>query len=49
MCTAQQPTLNRPVDSAAGTTQVTTTGCFQEMAGFDNFVLSDAGDAPRVL
>lgn len=35
-------------DAAAGKTRVTATGCFQEMTGFDNFVLSNVGDAPGV-
>ena len=36
------------IDVAAGTTPVTVTGCFQEFTGFDNFVLSNIGDAPGV-
>ena len=35
-------------NTAAGRTAVTVTGCFQEMSGFDNFVLSNVGDAPEV-
>lgn len=31
-----------------GARQVRVTGCFQEMSGFNNFVLSNVGDAPGV-
>ena len=32
----------------AGRTAVKATGCFQEMSGMNNFVLSNVGDAPGV-
>ena len=44
---SQQPS-GSPVDNAAGRTAVTVTGCFQEMTGFDNYVLSNVGDAAGV-
>lgn len=34
------------VSSPQSDTQVRVTGCFQEMSGFNNFVLSNIGDAP---
>ena len=43
-----QRTTADAIDMAAGKVAVTATGCFQEMTGFDNFVLSNIGDAPGV-
>ena len=42
---------NRPTSSMSSRgegQQLRVTGCFQEMSGFDNFVLSNVGDAPGV-
>jgi hypothetical protein len=44
---SQQSSGSAP-DTAAGRTAVTATGCFQEMTGFDNYVLSNVGDAAGV-